>query len=76
MSACANGSGSPRRDEQLRAHQIEAGDGLGHRMLDLQARVHLEEVELRLVALALEQELDRAGVHVADGAAPRRRPPP
>ena len=33
------------RDEQLRAHEIEAGDRFGDRMLDLQPRVHLEEVE-------------------------------
>ena len=26
--------------------QIEAGDELGHRMLDLQPRVHLEEIEV------------------------------
>ena len=33
-------------DEQLRAHEIEAGDRFGDRMLDLQARVHLEKIEL------------------------------
>ena len=36
-------------------------------MLDLQPRVHLEEVEPRIVSLAFEQELDRAGVAVAGG---------
>ena len=55
-------------DEQLRAHEIDAGDLLGDRMLDLQARVHLEEVEPRRVAVALDEELDRAGVAVAGRA--------
>ena len=40
-----------------------AGDGLGDRMLHLDARVHLDEVEL---AVFVHQELDRAGVLVAD----------
>ena len=41
-------------------------------MLDLQPRVHLEEVE---PAVLVEQELDRAGVGVADRRAPRPPPP-
>ena len=50
---------------QLPLDQIEPGDHLGHRMLDLQPGVHLHEVELvRLVG----DELHRAGVHVSDGA--------
>ena len=56
-------------DEQLRAHQIQARDRFRDRMLDLQPRVHFEEIEPRVVALAFEQELDGAGVDVADGAA-------
>ena len=39
---------------------------LGHRMLDLQARVQLDEVE---AAVRAEQELERARVAVADRAA-------
>ena len=58
------------RDAQLRVHQVDAGDRLRDRVLDLQPRVHLEEVEARLVALAFEEELDGAGVAVAGG--PRR----
>ena len=42
-------------------------------MLDLQPRVHLEEVEPRVVAVALDEELDRAGVDVADRARRRDR---
>ena len=42
-------------------------------MLDLQPRVHLEEVERGAVAPSLEQELDRAGVAVAGGARRRDR---
>ena len=41
------------RDAQLPLHQIEAGDHLGHRMLDLQARVHLHEVEARRPASSM-----------------------
>ena len=33
-------------DAQLRLDQIDAGDGLGDRVLHLDARVHLDEVEL------------------------------
>ena len=45
--------------------QIDAGDELGHRMLDLQPRVHFQEVETAILA---GDELDRAG-------ASRNRPP-
>ena len=60
-------------DADLLAHQIDAGDHLGHRMLDLQAGVHLDEIELAV----LEQELDRAGAAIAEpahgvGGEPRR----
>ena len=53
------------RDPDLPADQVEAGDHLGHRMLDLQPGVHLEEVER---ALGVEQELHRCPAVVADGA--------
>ena len=33
-------------DAQHLAHEIDAGDHLGHRMLDLDAGVHLDEIEL------------------------------
>ena len=44
---------------------------LGHRMLDLQARVHLEEI--RFVVAGLENEFDRARRVVADGATELQR---
>ena len=34
-------------DAELPFDQIEAGDHLGHGMLDLEARVHLHEIEVR-----------------------------
>ena len=34
------------RDEDLAADEVDAGDHLGHRVLDLDARVHLDEEEL------------------------------
>ncbi len=52
-----------RCDAQLRLDEVDAGDGLGDRMLNLDARVHLDEVEL---AVFVHQELDGAGVLVAD----------
>ena len=42
-----------RRDAELQLDQVEPGDRLGHRMLDLQPRVHLHEPEaVRPQALA------------------------
>ena len=50
------------RDPQLLLDEIEAGDGLGDRMLDLKARVELDEPEPPV----RDQELDRAGALVAE----------
>ena len=57
-------------DPYLPADQIDTGHHLGDRVLDLQSRVHLEEVEPTTL---VEQELDRAGVGVPDRACDRRR---
>src|SRR5439155_11436692 len=51
-------------DAQLPLDQINTGDELRDRMLDLDPRVHLEEVE---VSVRIQQELARTGVHVACG---------
>ena len=51
-----------RRDEDLMTHEIKAGDRLRHGMLHLQARVHLQEVEL---AIFVHDELNRARVGVS-----------
>ncbi len=40
-------------DAELPFHQVESGDGLRHRVLDLQARVHLHEEELRRPAATM-----------------------
>ena len=55
-------------DDELRAHEIDAGHRLGHGMLDLEPGVHLEKEERRVLALAFDQELDRAGVAIPGGA--------
>ena len=47
-------------DADLLAHQVEAGDHLGHRMLDLQPGVHLDEVELAIFV----EKLDGAGAAI------------
>ena len=49
-------------DADLLAHQVDAGHRLGDRMLDLQAGVHLDEVELAV----LEQELHGAGAAILE----------
>ena len=54
----------------LPVDEVEAGHHLGHRMLDLQPGVHLEEIER---AVVVEQELDRARVGVAHRARDRGR---
>ena len=59
------GEGLSRRDAHLRRDQVDVGDLLGDRVLDLDAGVHLDE---DVAAVLAEQELDRAGVHVPDVA--------
>src|SRR5436190_22008919 len=67
MSTCQRGDmrkwGS-LGDAELQLDEVDAEHLLGHRMLDLDAAVQLEEVELA----AVEDELGRAGVDVADRA--------
>ena len=61
------GEGLPRGDAHLRQHEVDVGDLLGDGVLDLDARVHLDEHVLAgALAHRVEQELDGAGVHVAD----------
>ena len=67
-------------DSDLLEDQIDVGDHLGHRMLDLDARVHLDEVELAVLvqelhgADALVSHLAlRLGDGLADLVARRRR---
>ena len=62
MSLCCRVSGMPDGDADLLDDQVEPGDHLGHRMLHLQARVHLDEVELAV----LVEELDGAGAAVLE----------
>ena len=63
----------PRGHLELRADEIDPERDLGDRVLDLEARVHLEEVE---VALLVEQELDRSGARCTRRRGPPRPPPP
>ena len=71
-------------DAQLPFDQIDPGDRLGHRMLDLQPRVHLHEIEIAVAHRAGTRPCrrphsrslargDRGGAHAA--RAMRRRPP-
>src|SRR3546814_18378519 len=69
---------------QLPFDQIEPGDHLGHRMLDLQARVHFHDIEVHgtagtgAVTIAIVYALDGAGADQADHARgiAGRLPPP
>ena len=65
MSLCSNRQPLAGRDANLLLDDVDAGDELGDRVLDLQARVRLEEVE---VPARVHQELERAGVGVLHGA--------
>ncbi len=58
-------------DPDLRLHDVETGHDLGHRVLDLNARVDLDEVELARVGI--HQEFDRAGADIVGGAADLQR---
>ena len=51
-------------DEDLRTNEVDAGDYLGHGMLDLNTRVHLDEEPL--LRINIVKELDSSGVVVAD----------
>ena len=48
-------------DRDLLGDQVHAGDDLGHRMLDLDPRVHLEEIKRLLL---VDEELHRAGAAI------------
>src|SRR5690349_19386924 len=52
----------PVRDEDLALDNVDAGDDLGHGVLNLDARIHLNEKEL--VAIDVEQEFDGAGIAI------------
>ena len=59
-------------DQQLQTDQIQAGDGFGDGVFDLQAGVDLEEEE---GPVGGNHELDRAGADIAErlGGGDRRR---
>ena len=77
MSSCSGTPDSgvpitaPSSELDLRLDDVDAGDDFGHRVLDLDARVHLDEVEL--VGVGIEQELDRAGAAIVRGIAELQR---
>jgi hypothetical protein len=52
-------------------HEVDAGDVLGHRVLDLNARIHFDEVEL--AGRDVFEEFDGAGVLITDGSTDRER---
>ena len=54
---------SPAAIRSCACDQVDVGDLLGDRVLDLDPRVHLDE---HVAAVGVEQELDGAGVEVAD----------
>ena len=60
-------------NQDLPLDEVEAGHHLGHWVLDLQPRVHLQEEELLRGPVAADEELHRAGPHVADRRRERHR---
>ena len=64
-TSCVTLSGSPAAIADLLAHDVDAGDHLGHAVLDLHAGVHLQEEVLAV----REQAFDRAGAAVATARA-------
>jgi hypothetical protein len=52
----------PLSHEDLRADDINAGNDLGNRVLDLHARIHFDEVES--AGIDIEQKFDRSGAEV------------
>ncbi len=52
----------PLRDGYLLGDEIDAGDLLRHGMLDLNPRIHFEEIET--LALDIDQKLDRTGAAI------------
>ena len=48
-------------DGDLIAHDIDGRDLLRHRMFDLEARIHFDEIEM---ALLIQEKFDRAGIVV------------
>ena len=63
--ATSSGQALAGRHPDLPGHQVEAGHQLGDAVLDLEPRVHLEEV---VAAIGVEQELDRRRVVEVDAA--------
>src|SRR4051794_30200944 len=52
----------PLSDEDLALDQVHAGNNFRHRMLDLDARINLDEEEV--TAIDVDKELNRPGVRV------------
>src|SRR6266571_7843089 len=52
----------PIRDRDLFAHEVDSSHEFSHRMLDLQARVHLEEI--KLTRGFSDEKLNRAGANI------------
>ena len=65
LAGGAGGLGKRRAlgDSDLGLHDVDSGDLLRHRMLDLDARIDLDEVEIPRVHI--HQKLDRSGIPVA-----------
>ena len=54
------------RDAQLLGNEIDAGDHFGYWVLDLNARIHLEEIKFRAVVIV--NKFNRARAAIADAA--------
>ena len=59
---------APGRHGNLQLHQVQAADGLGHRVLDLQARIGLDEHIGQVRRSDVDEELEGAQALVTHGA--------
>src|SRR4029450_10382885 len=56
-------------EQDLAAHDVDARHHLGHGVLDLDSRIHLDEKEL--IGVRIDEELHRSGGAVLNGPADR-----
>ena len=70
MSLCCQRELLAGGDPDHLLDEIDAGDEFGHRMLDLEPRIHLQEIEAPVLP---GDELDGAGAVVADRLGERDR---
>ncbi len=65
---CKRRQAAPGRHGDLQLHQVKPGDGFGHGVLDLQARVGFDKDKRQVAGGQIDQKLKRAQALVGHGA--------